>query len=381
MLGFMTIIFALCLVMLPQVGGVYFANAIFYILLLLGGRLKVKNRNCMCFFFLFFATVICSVLNYLYVLQGTYELWFIVQFVFAVQYFVLFMELDFDREKFELWYKRFALVFAAAIVVMLLVKVNLTDRLFFYIHNRMWGAGLFSGWPNTTGLPLVFALYLYFASDENIFSNLPQKILLLLGVFATTSRTTLLGFGLITVYFALSFHGATIGKFIRKRLLVVVVGLIAVMGVLVVVLAKPDFVARLFYTKDRQEVFEVVMGLMEKSPVFGFGGTSIDVLIERYGIVTYWVPEGLSHTHNFILEILQRYGSVGLVFFACMLISMFRGLKSRDNKAAFLIFWFMALFQIYVRDFTFLFMVSYICQRDKMPSNAAPEKRIGNRIG
>lgn len=372
MLGFMTIVFALCMTALPQVSSLYFANIIFYILLLLGGRFKVHNRNCMYFFFLFFATVICSVLNYVYFLEGTYELWFIVQFVFAVQYFVLFIDMEFDKEKFEKWYKRFALLLAAALLVTLPFKVNLLDRLFFFIHYRMWGNEIFSGWPNTTGLPLVFAMYLYFASDKNIFSNLPQKILLFLGIFTTTSRTTLLGCALIVLYFAVAPHGETIGRFIRQRLLVVIVGILAIFGAFAIILAKPDFVSRLFYTEDRQEIFDVVMKIMPHSPFFGFGGTSIDAALAKYGIETVYVS-GLTHTHNFLLENLQRYGLFGLVFFLGMLVSLFRGLRFRDTKAAFLIFWFMALFQIYVRDFTFLFMIGYICQQDKMLWNRSQE--------
>ena len=380
MLGFVTIIFALCLATLPQVGGVYFANAVFYILLLLGGKLKCHNRNCMHYFFLLFAVVIASILHYLFVLHGSYNLWFVVQFVFAVQYFVLFIEMDFDLEKFELWYKRFALLFAAAILIALPFKTDPNNDLFFYVHERMWGADVFSGWPNTTGLPLVFAMYLYFVEDENIFSKLPQKLLLFLGIFATTSRTTLLGCGLLIAYFAIAPHGATIGKFIRQRLLVVIVGVVGVLGALAIVLAKPDMVARLFHTADRAEVFEVVMEVVSHSPLLGFGGTSLDVILARYGIETYWVT-GLTHTHNFILEMMQRYGCLGLIFFLCMLISLFRGLKLRDNKVAFLIFWFMALFQIYVRDFTFLFMVSYICQRDKALWRRTSENAICERIG
>lgn len=65
----------------------------------------------------------------------------------------------------------------------------------------------------------------------------------------------------------------------------------------------------------------------------------------------------VAHTHNTIFEMLIRYGLLGTIPFLLLLISIYKKIEDPDMKYLFLLLLFLSLFQVFIRDFNFLFFL------------------------
>lgn len=360
MVEIISIIMCFCIVLLPSIGSLYYSNILYYGLLAANGKVTIRNNNAFRMYIAFIVVYFLSIINYLVVLHGSYDQRLIIQFIFTIQYFVLLIGYRFDIEEFDHIFNIVCTIYSIVIIAAFFKHVNL-GGLFFFVHQREWGQDIFNSWPNTTGLPIMFSLFLMMQKEKSFLTHWLSKVLMLVALFLITSRTTLLGAAIIIFYFLLAPRADSITQHFKKYFLAYIVVIAVIIYGVRFALSRTDLMTRLMYTKDRDEIFEIAMKVLSESPILGFGGVPLDVSSSMAGVSSY-----ATHTHNFILELLVRYGILGLITFCGILFFLYKDLKSKDSRMMFLLMWFVALFQIYVRDFSFLFLVSYICYRDRV---------------
>ena len=205
------------------------------------------------------------------------------------------------------------------------------------------------GYPNSTAIPLLLALWLSFKKEKIIWS----KLLFIVALVFTGSRGALLGTLLITLYFGYkkirtTYYFSIIFSFVLFLLFSAFVYLNS-MDTL--------FISQMVRSYDREDIFNTTMAYVELSPIFGYGGNTIDQLQEVN--INYLPYLNWGHTHNWILEILLRYGGGGLLLFLGFIFSIFKSIKDKDGKYMFVVFLFLAFFQTFIRDFAFIFFLSY----------------------
>jgi O-antigen ligase len=121
---------------------------------------------------------------------------------------------------------------------------------------------------------------------------------------------------------------------------------------------EPSVLPRLFLMSDRFDIASIGLGLLFERPLFGYGGLTLDQVIKT---------GSYSHLHNWFLEILFRYGSLGLMMFLLFFYSVWQRVKSRDDKFMMLVLLFLAFFQIYIRNFVFLMFLLYLENHETAP--------------
>ena len=107
---------SLFLVSSAQISNVYIANIFYYFVLIFKQKFSLKNNKLFVLYLLFVVNFLLSIINYLVILKGQYNVRFIIQAFFTLQYFIFCLKLDMDFEKFELWFKNIAVAYSAIIL-------------------------------------------------------------------------------------------------------------------------------------------------------------------------------------------------------------------------------------------------------------------------
>ena len=120
----------------------------------------------------------------------------------------------------------------------------------------------------------------------------------------------------------------------------------------------PSLAARLFIAHDRQNIFEYSITLIKNRPLFGYGGNSIDYIYDNIG--KYNAVQNWGHTHNTLLEICVRYGLISTIFLLLFFVKKYKTIPDKDDRFMYLFLLVISLFQIYFRNFNFIFMLMMI---------------------
>ena len=346
-----------------QVEGIFVANIVFVVFFLTHCQEIRINKKALICFGVFWMVVLVSTVAFSQ--QVGFNLRNVVQMVFNLQYLFLFTDFTYDRKKMETCYFRFSLVLAVWILLTFLCTGTAFSYNLIQIQiqpaGRMWGDICTPGWPNVTVLPLVYGVYLaLFSMDMPPKKRYWAVGILCAAMYLTTSRSGFLGAGLIIGYYLF-------GLFVKmskrhKKQLLIALG-VCVLAAAIVLLLDENLARRLFFTGDRQNIATICLGYLKERPLLGYGGNTLDVLMELYPTDIAMMEWG--HTHNTLLELLIRYGILGAGAFLLMLWFVFRDLGTREGKFLFLMFWFLSLFQIYFRSFVFLLIVILVLKKHR----------------
>lgn len=341
-----------------QIGGIYIANIIFVFMLIVKFRtIRFNNRGALIWMLVFIAWSLVSSLIF-YTEYKNFSIRNLIQLMFNFQYLFLGISIKYDYKKFDKIFITCSMILAIYIIVMYIYSGAIYDANQLFYTGRMWGDGLIQGWPNSTALPLIFATYLVFKSEFNTkkFLNI---IVFYIATFLTTSRGCILGATIIIIYFA-----AFRGRKFSVNVVFSMLGISIVFGLAILLLIRnnPGVAYRFSVTWDRNEILNAVIDYSTKRPLVGYGGNSFDVVYDMFG--SYKTSVRWEHTHNTILELILRYGYIGMVMFLSYVVTLLRKLNSIDSKFVFILFWFLSLFQIYFRNFIFIGIIFFIIQRD-----------------
>lgn len=361
----MVIILAFFVVFMYQIlGSVMICNLLYYFSLLkeilLKGSVSIyKNIRVKIWLSLFLLWATVSTVVYSI---DTNELTIrnIIQYIFTLQYFVWIVRLNIDWKKFDEYIFKFSLIMSVLIIVMYFATGQFIHIGNMFTTGRMWGTKFFPGWPNTTPVPLLFALFIGLKNSKSKVAN----SILIIGLVMTTSRGALLGIVSILAYFIFKKVKNKHVKIIVFTVPILLFGIIFSREFLPVIYHYvPSLEYRMSLSYDRQDIMKVTFGYFKLRPLLGFGGNTIDQIIVNYGNLSdYGINWG--HSHNWVFETLLRYGAVGLFLFVGLLRAIFKSIKIMDNKFMFILVLVLGLFQTYLRNFGVILLIVYIMASD-----------------
>ena len=362
-------LFVLFLVFIYSVNAVQVCNVVYYIIMFKNKNVKLKNRSIVIAYMLFIVWVLISTTVYNCQYQTVF-LRTIIQFLFTLQYFVFILDLDINIRKFEILLKRISIILASMIIILYFSTHTIGDIR--WLHgDRGWGRGYFPGWPNGTATALIIASYI---SCKHNNKNIFEKILFFLAAFLTTSRTSLYGIILVLSYFIVKRMLQLKNKVFM--FLFMFLFLFLFMFKDINVLEKiyelvPSAKNRWFYLDDRFMIVRDTFEYIKRRPFLGYGGNSYAQMFQIYGNNGAY---NWQQTHNTLLEITLRYGIIGLILFLNLIRSVFLSIKDIDKKVVFLILFILSFFQIFIREFSYLFFMVYL----SMDSNSDLAQRETN---
>lgn len=225
-----------------------------------------------------------------------------------------------------------------------------------YSTARLWAADYIPGWPNSTPIPLLFGLWLGVRKKKPVIYILSIIIALIL----TSSRAALFGIVAIVSYSVLKSNKKSKYQWIFISIPIVVAGFLLWDDILMLIYQiVPSLEYRMSIIYDRQDIFNVSMQYFSIRPFLGFGGNTIDQIIPIYSNVSNY---GLNwgHTHNWILEVLLRYGVIGLMLFSGFMVSILLRIKDKDKQFMFFLILVLGLFQTYMRNFSILLLMTFL---------------------
>lgn len=361
------IIFYIFLVFLFSINHIYISNLIYYLILAINtvknkGRIKfVPNTFLIFFVFMFLFWVTIS--TFLYAIYSSkFDSRTIIQYIFTLQYLILIINLEMDMNHISKWIVRISVIQALTIIIFALYTMLSSQNftlLILYDNAIMYQ--YFPGWPNSIPIPLMFSLMVCFKERKSIF----LKLIIILAMVLTTSRGAYLGIILILAYYGFrlikkkKYHLLTLSVFVL---------ILSVYGVNWVI-EHPDFVERMMRSYDRIDIIYTTFAYVKKNPILGYGGNTIEQL---QSVPIDHIPiKNWGHTHNWILEILLRYGLVGLIIFIGILLSLMRKIKDSQYKFLITVFIFLALFQTFIRDFVFIFYLVILSSPNKIEDKSS----------
>lgn len=349
----MLYIFSFCQVFLLANASVYFANIMYYIMLFKQPKIKLRSKRIVISYASFIIWVAISTVIYNFQIGAT-SLRIIVQVFFTVQYFILIFDIKIDYLKFEKLVYNFSILLSIYILSMFILLKQFSRLQLLFTVDRMWAENYVPGWPNSIALCLVISLWL---SYRNKYSRLGRVLIIICGI-VTTSRSAMFSLLIVVIYFNYTKLFKTKKNLVFGAILIVIIILFAEKGLNFILLKVPELQYRMTVYEDRGDIYKVVFNFIKNRPITGYGGNTLDQLYEVFGTmgaIFLW-PQ----THNWVLEITLRYGIVGTILFSLFLFNLFRNINEKDKKFMFLLLIGMALFQIYIRDFVFLFYLTYI---------------------
>lgn len=365
------VILCFFIVFIYSLGSLYFANIIYYLLFakqVIGNRGKiyvVSNTPAKIFLLLFILWTTISTFIY-WILSGAVDSRSIVQYIFTLQYFIFLVPLTFDTKVFEKSIYWFSLIYSAIIIGMFIYLTAITPGFSISLYkDNTTALKYIPGWPNTTPIPLLVALWMTFKYKK----FLGAAIVFITAAMLTTSRGAYLGILMILVYFVLK---KAMTKKIYIAWIIIALAVTAVIG-FQWILSNPVLASRILRSFDREDIFKTTMAYVKLSPLMGYGGNTIDQL---HNIIIDFKPlRNWNHTHNWFLETLLRYGLVGLVLFSGFLASLWIRIKDNDRKLMFAALVVLALFQTFMRDFSFLLFLLYLSSSTRLAYLDNPERK------
>jgi len=354
------VLFCFTLVFMYDISSIFIANFLYYIYLfkelIKKGDIIIKNKPALWFYmaFVIWATLSTLIFGIEY---SNMSVRTAIQYLFTLQYFVLILNLSIEKEKLELWIYRFTLLLSMAIIVFYLYFWMTSPSI---VTNDMWGAKYFPGWPNSTPIPLLMGFWLSFRKQSRIIT----KAVIFMALFLTTSRIALLGALIISGYFLLK-------KTQKNKLqaMLILLPICVILGLVLgsILIFNPFIITALTVSWDRIEIFRTTMAYLYLRPIWGFGGNTLDQLSQIYG--NFSSVKDWGHTHNWLLEMLLRYGIGGTVLFTGFIVSIYSKIVNKDKKFMFLLLFSAAFFQTYMREFVFLFYLMYLSMDDNKTLN------------
>lgn len=351
-------LFILSLVLQINYNNLYIAN-IFYLIILLQqiiiNKFVLRNNQLMViasFAFVSWTIFVTLFFNIAAGIQITSRN--LIQLFFNLQYLIFLFPLCWNKYKYEKIFKNISLLYACYIISIFIFEGYYNNLSAFYINREWLDPYIF---VNSTSVFLPLLLGLYYEYKESVSLNI-VKFIFYLALLLTTARGALLGGILVFLYFEI-----IRGRFVRKKVfLLSSVILLSIIAVLYV----PSFYDRLVVFSDRAGIMNVSMEYISFHPLSGMGGNTLEQLkeIEIFKIKAKSIIP-LSHTHNWVLEILLRYGLIGLSLFFIMLFVVYRNIKNESDKFIFIVLLTLALFQTYIRDFVFVCYLSTLLPMKK----------------
>lgn len=342
------LVFCFLLVFMFNVSFLYLANVIYWPISLKTGYLSQKGKKAGIVLLLFFCWCSFSVLYYV-IGNDAVGMRSIVQMGFTAQYLLLCISWRVNYKKLGIYLYYFGILLAVYIICLFLILGKYKDIDYVLAYDRLWAQRFVPSFPNGICLSLIMALWISVERKKGFIG----KCLIVLACLLTTSRTALLGCAMVILYWFYSM----VKK--NKKYLFLLVGFllfVLAIGVMICKIYFPAIWSRLFYMQDRLELVTIVMHFIKLRPLTGFGGNTLYQLYEPYE----FMPETLyQHSHNLFLEIMLRYGVIGFILFFTALLILYRDIDSSKKKFIFVVFLFLGLFQIYIRDFVYLFYLSY----------------------
>lgn len=313
------------------------------------GKIKfIHNSRAILFMFLFLTWVTITTFSYA-IYSNKMDMRTVTQFIFTFQYIILVLSLNVNYDHLKNWIYRFSVLMSFLIIGVALYEMIRMNRYSLSILFRNDLAyQLFPGWPNSIPIPLLFSLLISLKNKK----PLVFSISIMLGLILTTSRGAYLGVLLILVYY---FYSNVKNK---RKFILISIGFVLISTTFVSswLASHPYEASKLFRSSDRVDIFITSMEYINLNPVVGYGGNTIEQL--GHIKINYKTKLIIPHTHNWVLETILRYGIVGFVLFSAMLIAIYRSIKDKDCRFLFFLYVFLALFQTFMRDFVFIFMLT-----------------------
>lgn len=315
-------------------------------------RLNFWNDKANKYYILFIFTVILSTVINAYE-KGIVTGRNFSQLLFTFQYFILIVDLGIETEKIYKKIYFFGLIEALYLVVsFLLLRGVPISFLSLFTIDKNWGYGVIPNFPN--GIVPSLLIVLFFSGKYR--RRLIEITIIIGALLVTTSRAALVGIILILSYWVMGKINRQRNKLLSLKLLIIVLSLVLI----IIIIAIPSEINNrnselekiLLRTYDRIFLFNLFFEYFSQNPIFGYGGNTLDQISLNDN---YILP--VAHTHNTIFELLIRYGVLGTIPFLLLLISLYRKIDDPDMKFLFLLLLFLSLFQVFIRDFNFLFFL------------------------
>ena len=292
---------------------------------------------------------------------GTREL---IQLFFSAQYLFLAYYVELDYTKIYKWMIISGSAFSLFIILGFITTGTYLHGIEFMTTMRMWGEGLFPGWPNGFGAMLSFSLWLalrrrYISSTICNISSL----LITVAAVLTSSRSTIVGVVIIwTYYFVKTNRLGSLPKMVTSSIKVLSIAFCLIVAVdLFFANADSNLIGRITQINDREEIGDVSLELIADHPIVGYGGQTLEQLSSNSGFAGGLYSLRAQHTHNMVFEIMLRHGIVGFVLLALFLISLInKKVKHPDDYAMLACLLILGLTQDYIRNFCFLFCLYLI---------------------
>lgn len=360
----MELLFSFFSAFMYQFAGIFVANILFVLMFIFKFRkIRIYNKNALIVFVIFIIWVLIST-GIFAVQYHSFTIRNFVQLVFNIQYVFLATAVSYNHNKLEKWYIRCSMLLSAAIFVAFIYTGSFRNIINLFGPGRMWAEGIIPGWPNSTAIPLLYALFIVLKEKEFEKLRYIYVSVFFVATMLTTSRSCILGAVLIIIYFC-----ALRGKSVSLNTVLKYCAIAGIFVIAFVILIKNNewLAYRFSVTWDRQEIFGAVMEYTKQRPLIGYGGNSFDIVFDMFGssVTAYnW-----GHTHNTVLEFLLRYGVVGLILFCMYLFNIVKSINDRDTKYFVVILLALSLAQIYIKNFVFLGIIFFAIQREKQICN------------
>ena len=280
---------------------------------------------------------------------SSYDFRILSKYVFIFFYLIFIFPIRLNQNTFDILIYKFSLLFSLFIILLFsYLFIFQQDILLNGIITRLWAVGYIPGWPNSAPIPLLFGLWISFRNNLSLFG----KLLLSTAIILTFARTGWVCASMIAIFY---FY-IKILKNIKNFKILSVCAL--VVSSIFILFNFESEVGEIFYYSDRLDVFHYALSYIERRPLLGYGGNTLDQLD---GIYTGYIPLfPWNHTHNWILEMMLRYGLVGAFLFIFYMASIFIKIKNSEKRFMFFLLLFSALFQTYMQEFIYLFFLSYL---------------------
>ena len=260
----------------------------------------------------------------------------LIQYFYNFQYFFLVVYIDLDYNFLKKQIFNFSLLLSSILILHFFIS---GDGLELFKWNQI-AIDYYPGWSNTIPLYLIFSLYINRNKKRSQFYN----YILILAIFITGSRGARLG--------GISIFLLPLIKRLSKYYFLLISSIIFILCLLIFIVINFENELPFFRAFDRIDIFLTSISYIEKSFLFGYGGNTIEQL--SYVQISHEPIKDWGHTHNFLLEFALRYGIIGLILFILFIYNKIKEIKDFDSKYFFIIFIILAIFQTFMRDFTFL---------------------------
>jgi hypothetical protein len=349
------IFFCFCLVFAYSFINIQIANIIYLFYFIKNyciddHKLGIKYNISFILYCLFAIWVGISTIAYLPEMEH-FDFRFIGKYFFTLQYAVLIMPLKLDEKRFEVLIYRFSIILSVMIIA-LFIYYYVFQREFLLIgmQTRLWAVDYIPGWPNSTSIPLLFGLWISFRNKFSLFG----KLLTYIALYLTLSRGAFLGAFMITALYIYIFPYKL--RYIKIFKYTVICSIIFCFTF--VFIYYESELAETFYFSDRTDVLNYTISFIKQRPFLGFGGNTLDQL---YNINTGYDPVlDWQHAHNWLFEMCLRYGVIGVSIYFLYITSVLININNLEKKAMFVILVFLALFQTFMQEFIYLFLLSYL---------------------